>query len=119
MKKIFSLYFLFVFLISCDFFNPIDKQAEKFVSQIESKMSNMTERDWEMADKEIEILQQKIEHSRKSMTPSQIEIANKAIGKYYAIRVKSNINDMKNILEDVKGQVKGFIEELVDTTDKN
>ena len=105
-----------IVIIGCDALKPIDKKAEDYVSKIESSKSTMTESDWEKADIVIEDLQQKIELSRNSMTPEELEHANKAIGRYYALRVKSNLNELKNTLEDVQGQLKGFVEELVDTT---
>ena len=89
MKDSINLLILIVMLIGCDVMTPIDKKAEDYVSRIELKKLNMTEIDWANADKEIENLQQKIEQSRSSMTPEQLAHANKAIGRYYALRVKN------------------------------
>lgn len=118
MKHIINLLILTVLFVGCDALKPIDKKAEDYVSKIESSKSTMTESDWEKADKVIEDMQQNIELSRNSMRPEELEHANKAIGRYYALRVKSNLNELKNTLEDVQGQLKGFVEELVDTTVK-
>jgi hypothetical protein len=101
---------------SCSLVTPVDKQLDQLVTEIESRKSSMTDVDWEQADQNIEAFRQKIDASRKDMTVEEISNANKALGRYAGLRLKSGLNDFKNSLEDLGDQLKGMADELADTT---
>jgi len=119
MKKPYLILFLsLIFITSCDRLNPVEKQLDNFVSDLESQKTTLTTAEWENADQTIEAFRQKIDASRNNMTVEQIASSNKAIGRYTALRLKSGLKDFKNSLDDLGDQLKGMVEELVDTTQK-
>lgn len=117
MNKIKYLFIFSTFILqySCTFFTELDVRLDTYVKEIEANSENMSEKDWEIADNQIESFKLELQESKSAMTTSQIEAANKAIGRYAGIRIKNGIKNFGNELKDLGNQIEGAILELSDT----
>jgi hypothetical protein len=112
------IYTLLFALFSCNTFQSVDSRLIDYVNDLETRSSTMSEKEWEEADMLIEQFKNELDENRENLSSDQISKANKAIGQYAGLRIKSGIKDFKDQLKDLSNQLEGVVQELVDTLNK-
>ncbi|WP_366183615.1 DUF6565 domain-containing protein [Flavobacterium ovatum] len=110
-------------LSSCQSFKKDNflNSFESFVNDVELNSKNYNKKEWADSDKEyyayVEI---KYPEFRETMTDAEINTTNVLIGKYQALKIKSEILNIKQGLNDILDQASSFANEIVsDTTSNN
>ena len=109
------LFFLSIEILSCTSTVSSDRELESLVKKIEMRSSKMSEKDWQEADQKIEVLQLDIENSNH-LSELEKTNANKLLGKYAALRIKSGIKNLEKEFKGMSEKIDGMVDELVDTT---
>jgi hypothetical protein len=118
MKTNFNLLICFLMLIILNSCNSYKEQSlknnlENIVTDTEKNYKNYTEQDWEKKDKAFEeILSKDYLPIKDKMSNDKRKEINILIGKYQALKLKSGINNFKNLLKDGYQQLESLIGEL-------
>lgn len=96
-------------------------QKDLFISDLNSLFNNVDQEikdhkaiKWEETDLKFqEFIESDYNKYKSEMSPEERSKVNKLIGKYYAIRMKTGINDLKNEFQDALEQGEGMIDEIV------
>jgi hypothetical protein len=118
MKINFNLLICFLMLIILNSCNSYKEQSlknnlENIVTDTEKNYKNYTEQDWEKKDKAFEeILSKDYLPIKDKMSNDKRKEINILIGKYQALKLKSGINNFKNLLKDGYQQLESLIGEL-------
>jgi hypothetical protein len=109
------IFFLSIEILSCTPTVSPDTEIESLVKKIEMRSSKMSEKDWQEADQKIELLQLDIENSNH-LSELERTNANKLLGKYAALRIKSGIKSLEKEFKGISEKIDGMFDELADTT---
>ena len=118
MKINFNLLICFLMLIILNSCNSYKEQSlknnlENIVTDTEKNYKNYTEQDWEKKDKAFEeILSKDYLPIKDNMSNDKRKEINILIGKYQALKLKSGINNFKNLLKDGYQQLESLFGEL-------
>lgn len=105
--------------VSCGTKEKYEK-LENTLTEIERRVENLTPEDWDKYDQEIEQVKEQLKADRDGHTPEEAEKMNKLIGKYYALKAKHKVSNLKQELQDATQQLKGAYEAIFnDTEEKN
>jgi len=91
---------------------------ESVVKKAKEDASNLSEKDWELADQKLEKFKEDFDLKKDIMTKAEREKANELIGKYAAVRLKGWGKELKETISDYGKQIEGAIKELSDSTEK-
>jgi hypothetical protein len=86
---------------------------DEFVSKTSSNCKDFTEKDWAEADSTFAHLENDdLKKWKNELTPDESKHINELKGKYYALKVKDGLIDLKNGLKDLEEQGESFVKEL-------
>jgi len=99
-------------------------QKDLFISDLNSLVTDVDQETkyhksikWEETDLKFqEFMESDYNKYKSEMSPEERSKVNKLIGKYYAIRMKAGINDLKNEFQDALEQGKGLADEILSDT---
>ena len=95
------------------FAQSLPRRLESFVKKVEDNCRDWTKEDWQRAKSEYQGLMTECRESYDSMSESEQQRVNAAIGKYRGILVKMGMEDVEEVLKDygkrIPEQIKGFI----------
>lgn len=101
-------------LVSCKTMLPVT--FEKFVDYVEKNADSFSEEDWQKADKTFHELMDEYKAHSADLSKEDRERIDKAIGKYYAVALKSNIGGIiesaKEVVDGIRNSVGSWLEEL-------
>lgn len=99
------LFYLF-FLTSCNI-GFLDRELNDTINNIEKNANKISSEVWTKYDKEIEHTKEQLKVGRDKYTPEETEKMNKLIGKYYALKAKHKVGNLKQDLQDATQQLEG------------
>ena len=111
---VFTVLFSLV-LISCSFDNKnsIDK-LYSHVAKIEKEHTNYNQKEWDTANTEFDEIVANIEANYETMTQEERDAAVKAIGKYYGLVAKKELQNAAEETQKIFNALPSFIEGLRD-----
>jgi hypothetical protein len=118
MKPTFIFLVIVIFLGSC---NPVQSKldnAESGIEYAEENKKKMTTEDWSNLERKMIELESDLEMNRDKYTNEQVKELGKLQGRYVALLVKRGLNDFQNSLEDLENQMEGFMEGIMDSSEK-
>lgn len=103
---------LVVTIVSCKA-APLSSKFDKLTDKVEQNYKNWTERDWDRVEDEYEVLLDEYEKAYPTMSASEKEAVNKAIGRYTGLLVKLGVEEAVDAIEDfgekIPSMVDGFM----------
>jgi len=102
---------VFILVTSCGAKNKVE-ELQKSLTDVTNHAESFSQEDWDKYDKEIEQVKLKIKEEREKYTEEEAEEMNKMIGKYYAIKAKHKVSNLKKELKDATQQLEGAFETL-------
>jgi len=111
MKKIVLIFLSIV--LSCNSNQAPDEELQYQLNVIESNAANLSLSDWDKIDSSINSIKTQFDANRANLTQAQIDSFNLKIGRYYALKIKHQVSEFKNVLKDTETQLKGAMQELL------
>ncbi|UQD57223.1 DUF6565 domain-containing protein [Flavobacterium sp. K5-23] len=117
-RKEYYLVFLIVLISSCNFNakKAYISKLDTFIIETNHNYKNFTKKDWNEVDSLYNNLQADYKEIRPELSDEESTRINKLLGKYQAIRLKSEVNNIKSDLNDMMQQANSFIKEMASDT---
>ena len=112
-RRFHTILFVFLLTLLTSFNHSLPRRFESFVEKVEDNCRDWTKEDWQRAKSEYQGLMTECREAYDSMSESEQQRVNAAIGKYRGILVKMGMEDVEEVLKDygkrIPEQIKGFI----------
>jgi predicted nucleic acid-binding Zn-ribbon protein len=89
---------------------------DTFVIETNNNYKDFTNKDWNEADSLYSNFQDDYSGIRSELSNEESTRINKLLGRYQAIRIKSQVNNLKSDMDDMMQQANSFIKELTSDT---
>jgi predicted nuclease with TOPRIM domain len=109
--------FTSVLLLSCGTKEKYE-DLQSSISEIEQTAEKLSPDEWAKYDKEIEQTKEKLKTGHEKYTPEEKEKMNKLIGKYYALKAKHKVGNLKQELQDATQQLQGAYDAIFNKNGK-
>jgi type I restriction-modification system DNA methylase subunit len=113
-RNVYYLAFYILLFSSCKFYTKKSyiSTLDTFVIETNNNYKDFTNKDWNEADSLYSNFQDDYSEIRSELSNEESARINKLLGRYQAIRIKSQINNVKYDMDDMMQQANSFIKEI-------
>jgi hypothetical protein len=117
-RNVYYIVFVSIFLTSCKFYTKKTyiSKLDTFIIETNNNYKNYTNHDWNEADSLYNNLQADYKEIRSELTDDESTRINNLLGKYQAIKLKSEVINIKTDLNNMMQQANSFIKEITSDT---
>ena len=113
MKNKILFVFLLLLIFSCSKEQKMDRLSNK-IDNIEVKSKTYTKTDWDKLQQELDDFEKYYDENKTDFTEDERRKANNLLGKYYALKAKHELDNMKENIKDAGQRIEGMLETLTD-----
>lgn len=99
--------------LSCSKEEKIEKLSDR-IENAENNSKNYTKTDWDKLQKELDDFEKYYDENKTDFTEDERRKANNLLGKYYALKAKQELDNMKENIKDAGQRLEGMLETLTD-----
>jgi type I restriction-modification system DNA methylase subunit len=113
-RNVYYLAFFILLFSSCEFYTKkvYITTLDTFIIETNNNYKDFTNQDWNEADSLYSNFQDDYSEIRSELSNEESTRVNKLLGRYQAIRIKSQINNVKYDMDDMMQQANSFIKEI-------
>lgn len=119
--KYFTIFILLVFTLSSCGNNSgnIPQRLDSFVDKTELKCNEYSDEEWENSIQKFEELVDSYQSNQSKYSESEKQTVRKAIGRYYALALKRNVQESVSILKEITESLPDFLEGFANGLEEN
>jgi hypothetical protein len=114
-RNVYYLAFFILLFSSCEFYTKkvYITTLDTFIIETNNNYKDFTNKDWNEADSLYNNFQTDYREIRSELSGEESARINQLLGKYQAMRIKAEVNNVKSDLKDMLQQANSFIEEII------